>query len=40
MKALTQGRYIGRDGEAALFDVGLGNTIAVRISKAISAASH
>ncbi|POR55235.1 glycoside hydrolase family 31 protein [Bosea psychrotolerans] len=31
MKALTQGRYIGRDGEAALFDVGLGNTIAVRI---------
>ena len=31
MKALTQGRYLGRDGEAALFDVGLGNTIAVRI---------
>src|SRR5690349_25152315 len=24
MKALTQGRYLGRDGEAALFDVGLG----------------
>lgn len=31
MKALTQGRYLGRDGEAALFDVGLGATIAVRI---------
>jgi alpha-glucosidase len=31
MKALTQGRYLGRDGEAALFDVGLGATIAIRI---------
>ncbi|UZF92970.1 glycoside hydrolase family 31 protein [Bosea sp. NBC_00550] len=31
MKALTQGRYLGRDGEAALFDVGLGHTLAVRI---------
>lgn len=31
MKALTQGRYLGRDGEAALFDVGLGATLAVRI---------
>lgn len=31
MKALTQGRYLGCDGEAALFDVGLGATIAVRI---------
>lgn len=31
MKALTQGRYLGRDGEAALFDVGLDATVAVRI---------
>jgi alpha-glucosidase len=31
MKALTQGRYLGRDGEAALFDVGEGATICVRI---------
>lgn len=31
MKALTQGRYLGRDGEAALFDVGLGHTLVVRI---------
>lgn len=31
MKALTQGRYLGRDGEAALFDVGLGHTLIVRI---------
>lgn len=31
MKALTQGRYLGRDGEAALFDLGEGGTIAVRI---------
>ena len=41
MKALSQGRYLGRDGEAALFDVGLG---AMRSpcasSKAISAASR
>lgn len=31
MKALTQGRYAGRDGEAALFDLGAGATIAIRI---------
>jgi alpha-glucosidase len=31
MKALTQGRYIGRDGEAALFDLGEGATMVVRI---------
>ncbi|SEF83340.1 glycoside hydrolase family 31 protein [Bosea lathyri] len=31
MKALTQGRYIGRDGEAALFDAGEGATIVIRI---------
>jgi alpha-glucosidase len=31
MKALVEGRYRGRDGEAALFDVGEGATIAVRI---------
>src|SRR3954462_8198538 len=31
MKALTQGRYPGREGEAALFDVGEGATIIVRI---------
>ena len=31
MKALTQGRYLGRDGEAVLFDLGLGQTLAVRI---------
>lgn len=31
MKALTQARYAGRDGEAALFDLGGGATIAVRI---------
>ena len=31
MKALTQGRYLGRDGQAALFDVGLGYTLTVRI---------
>ena len=37
MKALTQGRYLGRDGEAALFDVGLGHTVVVRILEAISA---
>lgn len=31
MKALSQGRYLGRDGEAALFDLGLGHTLVVRI---------
>ena len=31
MKALAQGRYLGRDGEAALFDAGLGYTLCVRI---------
>lgn len=31
MKALTHGRYLGREGEAALFDLGQGATIAVRI---------
>lgn len=31
MKALTQGRYLGRDGEAALFDLGLGHVLCVRI---------
>ncbi len=31
MKALTQGRYLGRDGEAALFDLGHGYTLAIRI---------
>ena len=27
MKALTQGRYVGREAEAALFDVGQGATM-------------
>ncbi|AMJ59787.1 glycoside hydrolase family 31 protein [Bosea sp. PAMC 26642] len=31
MKALTQGRYAGRDGQAALFDLGHGATLVVRI---------
>jgi alpha-glucosidase len=31
MKALTQGRYIGREDEAALFEVGEGATMVVRI---------
>src|SRR5215469_10748298 len=31
MKALVEGRYRGCDGEAAIFDVGEGATIAVRI---------
>src|SRR5947209_7307466 len=31
MKALTQGRYVGREAEAALFDVGQGATMVVRI---------
>ncbi len=31
MKALSQGRYLGRDGEAALFDLGLGYTLSLRI---------
>lgn len=35
MKALTQGRYRGRDGEAALFDVGAGPTPLATIRVAI-----
>src|SRR4051812_17104106 len=31
MKALTQGRYLGREAEAALFDVGEGAIMVVRI---------